>query len=386
MTLQTTYDAKLGGTRKVEDGYLIADAYAVRTGIQLYRGKDVDPSNEHGFRDKAIVRVYRSEEEVRDVNSLRSFSHAPVTVGHPKTPVNDSNWKKLAVGEVSTEATWQDNKIRIPLVLKDSAAIKAVEGGTRELSAGYKCRVDFEDGISPEGEQYDAVQRDIRINHIAIVPEGRAGHECRIGDEVFEFADEWGVTPLTTIDNKEVPMSTKIVVVGDQAVSVTVEDAPKLEAFLKQLQEDHQKEIADLKSVHDKAIGDKDGEITKKVMTDAQISERAAERQTLMDSAVKLAPTVKVEDLKSLSDADIRRAVLCKRMSDSAVKDRSDDWVQGVWDSLSSVVNDKAKTPDRVLTHRPLTNDSNTDATFGQESYITTLQDAWKGDLVKKES
>ncbi|MBP1845913.1 hypothetical protein J2046_004187 [Rhizobium petrolearium] len=54
----------LDGLRRTQDGYLVADARVARTGIQLYTGPEVDPENKHGFRDKAVVRVYRPEEEV----------------------------------------------------------------------------------------------------------------------------------------------------------------------------------------------------------------------------------------------------------------------------------------------------------------------------------
>src|SRR5690606_25874157 len=45
----------------------------------------------------------------------------------------------------------------------------------REVSCGYRCLVDETPGVTPEGERYDRVQRRIRYNHVAIVPEGRAG-------------------------------------------------------------------------------------------------------------------------------------------------------------------------------------------------------------------
>jgi uncharacterized protein len=44
-------------------------------------------------------------------------------------------------------------------------------------------------GVSPEGEPYDAIQRRIRPNHVALVPRGRAGSEVALrldaaGDEI----------------------------------------------------------------------------------------------------------------------------------------------------------------------------------------------------------
>ena len=54
----------VSGVRRTEDGYLVAEARVARTGIQDYLGTEIDPDNEHGLRDKPIVRVYRPESAV----------------------------------------------------------------------------------------------------------------------------------------------------------------------------------------------------------------------------------------------------------------------------------------------------------------------------------
>ncbi len=186
--MQFTDTVAVSGTRRTADGYLIADAKAVRTGIQTYLGSEV------GKPELAMVRVYRSEEEVRNVDSLRSFSHAPVTIDHPTVAVNAENWKDLAVGEVSTAAAWDGNRISLPLILKDAGAINAVIGGKRELSAGYVCELDWTAGVTADGQPYDAQQKNIRANHVAIVDRGRAGPECRIGDAAGPH--KWGIAAI----------------------------------------------------------------------------------------------------------------------------------------------------------------------------------------------
>lgn len=86
-----------GKPRRTADG-LVAEAKAVRTGIQLYSGDEV------GKPDMTVVRVYRPPEEVFADASLQSFTHAPITNDHPKDMVTAENWKDLAIGEVSTAA------------------------------------------------------------------------------------------------------------------------------------------------------------------------------------------------------------------------------------------------------------------------------------------
>ena len=61
----------VSGTRRTADGYLIAEAKSVRTGIQLYSGDEV------GKPSMPIVRVYRPADQVFADASLQSFTHAP---------------------------------------------------------------------------------------------------------------------------------------------------------------------------------------------------------------------------------------------------------------------------------------------------------------------
>lgn len=88
------FDAvSLGEPRLTRDGYLVADAKIARTGIQLYAGKEVDPENKQGWRDKALVRVYRPESEVFSTDAMASFAHKPITDDHPSEAVSSKNWK-----------------------------------------------------------------------------------------------------------------------------------------------------------------------------------------------------------------------------------------------------------------------------------------------------
>ena len=81
----------LRGVRETRDGFLVAEAFAVRTGVQDYLGSEV------GRPDMPVVRVYRAEDEVRAADSLRTFSHATVTVDHPPAGVTPETYQTLSV-------------------------------------------------------------------------------------------------------------------------------------------------------------------------------------------------------------------------------------------------------------------------------------------------
>lgn len=176
MLLNLTDNAPINGMRVTGEGYLVADAFTVRTGIQQYLGSEV------GRPDLPVVNVYRPESEVFSKDSLASFSHIPITDDHPAVAVTSMNWRDFAIGETGGEVLRDGERLRVPLIVKDARAVAKIQSGKRELSAGYTCELVFEDGIAPDGTRYQAVQRKIRANHLAVVHRGRAGSEFRIGD------------------------------------------------------------------------------------------------------------------------------------------------------------------------------------------------------------
>src|SRR5690606_34291631 len=177
--MQFTDAVTVAGTRRRDDGSLLADARIARTGVQIYAGSEV------GKPDMAAVRVYRPGAEVFSEDTLKSAAHRPVTNDHPAELVTADNWKQHAVGQTGDEITGEGIFIRVPLMVSDGATIADIENGKRELSAGYTCDLDWTAGKTPSGDEYDAIQKNIRINHVAIVRRGRAGSQVRIGDDAI---------------------------------------------------------------------------------------------------------------------------------------------------------------------------------------------------------
>lgn len=166
----------VSATRRTADGYLVADVKVARTGIQNYLGSEL------GRDDLPVVRVYRPESEVFATDAMHSYAYRPVTVEHPSKMVTADTWKALAAGQTGGEVVRDGEFVRVPLVLMDAAAIKAYQAGKRELSMGYTAEIVFEDGVTPDGEAYDAIQTNLRMNHLALVDRARGGDALRIGD------------------------------------------------------------------------------------------------------------------------------------------------------------------------------------------------------------
>ncbi|WP_375178190.1 DUF2213 domain-containing protein [Sphingobium yanoikuyae] len=150
-------------------------------GVYQYTGREVDPNNEHGLRDQAIVNVLRDEAAVFDERAVRSFIAKPITDDHPREAVNASNWRDHGRGIVMG-AVRDGDHLAFDLVLMDAGTISKVEAGKAELSNGYAATLEFGDFAGPAGEKCQARQAAIVGNHVAIVDRGRAGPSCRIGD------------------------------------------------------------------------------------------------------------------------------------------------------------------------------------------------------------
>ncbi len=161
---------------KTKDGYLKAFARVARSGIQVYKGREL------GRPEMDDVAVYRPENEVFARDALASMANRPVTLQHPDEFVNAANWKRHAVGYTGDEVVRDGDHVRVPLMLTDQAAIEACESGTRELSMGYSTDLKWKPGMTADGKPYDVVQTQIRANHLALVREARGGPTLKIGD------------------------------------------------------------------------------------------------------------------------------------------------------------------------------------------------------------
>lgn len=363
----------LTGVKRHKDGYIAGRVKAARTGVQLYTGAEM------GWPEKDVVAVYRPVDEVMRIDALGSFKGKPITDGHPTERVTADNWASLARGTVMGVQR-QGDTVALDITVSDAGLVGKLESGAaRELSAGYMANIDRTSGTAPDGTPYDAIQRDIYVDHLAVVPRGRAGSEFRIGDD----AANWGVSPIHPPEKKGSQMADTLqtVVLGDQAAQVAVADAPKVEAFKAKMAKD----MTDAQTAHDAAIAAKDAEIEKlqgkldaaneKIMDDAALDQRVADRADLIAKAASIAKDVAT---KGLSDAAIRKAVVAAKLGDEKVTDKSDAYIEARFDVLAE---DAAKGDPVADAIKSGTTDSG--ANVADKAYadnLTYLQSAYRGE------
>lgn len=361
-----------GKPRRIADGYLVATAKCVRTGIQLYTGDEL------GKPDMKVVRVYRPAEEVFAKDSLQSFSHAPITIDHPTEQITADNWRELSVGEVSTAARQVGDWVELPLIFKDAAAIQEIEGGKRELSAGYVADFDFTPGTTPQGEPYDAVQRSIRINHLALVDKARAGSQARVGDS----AKTWGAAPIPSPTQETITVSDALrtVVVDGLSVSTTDQGAQAIDKLQKAVA-DAQTKLTDAETSHKAAIEAKDTEIgtlkadLKKAQDAAKIdvSKLVADRVALETQVKAIDASI---DPAGKTDDELRKATVVAKLGAEMVKDAQPAEINGMFKALTKDAkpNDTVRDALRTVDHSVVANDA-----WGEGVFASAGVDLKKG-------
>ncbi|MBS0877983.1 MULTISPECIES: DUF2213 domain-containing protein [unclassified Tatumella] len=192
--MQYFFISRLGSSRfLLNDGSLLCKNVPIaRTGSQLYSADDL-PKLEPDDDDEIVVE--RTPDEVFSPETLASFEGMTVTILHPEDDegnikfVDPDNWRELAVGHVQNvrQGTGsQSDLIIADLIIKDEAAISYIENGLREVSCGYDA--EYKQTAPGKAKQYQ-----ISGNHVALVPNGRAGSRCAIGDRntMATFKKSW---------------------------------------------------------------------------------------------------------------------------------------------------------------------------------------------------
>lgn len=163
--------AKLGRVRRTQQGFIQVPAKLTRTGVLEYRRPD-----------GSMRRELRLPSEVFAARSLSTLGGAPVTDGHKGGMVTPDNVRDLSVGMVNSDVRHDEKFVESTLTIQDKDAIKSVlDGKRKEVSAGYRCGLEWTEG-EYNGQHYDCIQRGIKYNHVAILPEnaGRAGGDVSI--------------------------------------------------------------------------------------------------------------------------------------------------------------------------------------------------------------
>lgn len=196
-----SFTADYKNVRQDENGFLyIKNARPMRAGVTVYL-------NAAGEKVRELI----PEEEVFNAESMSSLSMKPFTIEHEGLFIDSEKAEKYSVGMVGENITRDGEYLNCSIAIHNKKGVDRIaKKGVLGLSTGYKCKVDPTSGVHPKYGPYDAIQREIRHNHLTNTINPRiAGSEIRLNaDTAFQLVDEAEIKPDSpgATQEKEEPM------------------------------------------------------------------------------------------------------------------------------------------------------------------------------------
>jgi len=298
-----------------------------KVGVFQYSGNQISPDLE----PDRIYNVYRPEEELSNLETIESFKLLPWTdehamLGEGLTPAE----KKGIQGVIGENVYFEDGFLKGNLKIFSNKLAELIDSGKKELSIGYRCLYDIVAGVY-NGVKYDAIQRQIRGNHVALVNEGRSGHDVAVLDH-FVF----------TIDTKGIKMSDMEKKpdneVNDEEEEISLTDLYKM---VKELKDEHERILEHLNN--EKRDDEIEEEVSEEV--EEQIEEDSDEDPDILVSKTELNEDEEknCEMKKPGNSMDSMKRSIFKEM---AVRDALVKRLQphiGVFDHREKTLNEVAK-------------------------------------------
>ena len=303
------FDQVTFAATKTAEGFIRDTPIVGRTGILVYRNADGTERRE-----------YRPPKEAFKADSLASLQGKPITIGH-KAFVTAGNAAHVApVGSVLSAGRQDGNAIRADIVIYN------LDTSARELSCGYTLDLDETPGTTPEGEHYDAIQRNIVYNHLAICSHGRAGI-ARLNMDGSQAIDDENPK-----EDKEMAEMTKVRLDS----GIEYECAPEVKVEIEKMRKDSaeaKKEFDKLQAKFDVL----DAELKKEQEGRKADAEKA---KANFDEAIKarvellkVAEAHKVANADSMTDTEIKTAVIKSVRGDAINLDgKSADYLEAAYD------------------------------------------------------
>jgi hypothetical protein len=273
------------------------------------------------------------------------------------------------------------------MMLRDHDTIKDFRDGKNQLSVGYTCDLDWTSGTTADGEQFDAVQRNIKANHLALVAAARGGPTLKLGDDAAAISK--GDTAMTAIlknvviDGVQVEMSDTAAQVVQRAL---MQAQAKLDEFQKKAakaeeeeennKEEDAKKDAAIKA-RDAKIATLEQQLKDNAWTPAKLDAEVKVRQLVIDKARALLGKTLITDNRTVDD--IRKQVVEFRMGAKA-----NGWdanqISSSFDTLTEEIRPGGTIRDAATAFsRPHFVRDNDPKQTAYDEYDRDMANAWKG-------
>ncbi|UUV27068.1 MULTISPECIES: DUF2213 domain-containing protein [Lysinibacillus] len=332
MKLQRYDRSLINDYAETPEGYLTVRVPITRPGVFPY-----------ARQDGTIQMEAKLPDEIFSDRTMHSARSKPITDEHPNEPVTLDNYQAYAKGMSHTDAHVEDLKLYVSMTITDKDLIQKVYDGKREISIGFMSDVVAEAGTY-NGQPYEYVQRNIEINHIAIVDQGRAGPEVAIRSDSdawqIDSDDDKGGTTLVKykINGKEYEI--------DPAVKAHIESL----VASKEDEDEEEEEETDPKNKNKKTDaldalqGRFDALEVKLLKTQQELANEKAkqvsedELDKKVEERVQLISATKPLlgdsfDFSGKTDREIKEAVIASTKQDFKGDGKSDDYINAFFDA-----------------------------------------------------
>ncbi len=328
-------DALPNTKRDERDGFIRGDVICAIAGVLPYPQRDGTTRWELAHPED----LFSSE-------TLDSARLIPVTNDHPELLyledgsvdpdhnglVNAGNADILSIGSTGDTPRRDGKNLVVSYCIQQADAIFDVEQGRRELSMGYRYRLEPESGVF-EGVAYTHRKRDIRFNHMAIVDAARVGPAARISlDGKFVNVNLDSAAPLDGLKGR----SMKIIIKG-----IEYEAAPEVVNALRDAEAKIAQDAAEHKTALDSVSAERDTLKADKTKLEKKVADLPVEIKTAMDAAAKVktkAAKILTKDEMTALDAsepvDVMKAAILKDDPEAELDGKSDDYIKARFDGI----------------------------------------------------
>ena len=330
---------------KTPEGFVRATVAVTSIGVFTYRNPD-----------GTTRRELRLPDEVFKPESMSTLALKPMTLLHPtkdQTPeslLNPDTVKELACGSVGQPFADSYRVFTSIMVTRADAIQSVLDKQTLGLSCGYTCDIEWTSG-NWLGQDYDCIQRNIRYNHVALVPRPRAGDDATIR---LDDAGAPGPVPseyLTTekepnMDYKKVNLDGVEYQAEAQVITALTkarEQVATLNSQIDQLRTDaadSAKKVSTLEGERDSLKERLDQ--AEKDMKDKMASAFQAQI-ALMDKARAAGCEVRAD----MSEGELKAAVIAKKFPQAKLEGKDEAYINARFDAACEMIEQDAENQSR---------------------------------------
>lgn len=326
----------LKAPKRTSQGFLRVDAYLTRTGIFEYR------DSAGGVR-----RELRLDGEVFDGESLDSFAMAPITDDHPPVMLTAENAREYTRGHLAETVNRDGNFVRASMVITDADLIAKMESGKKQISCGYVCDLEMKSG-EYRGQKFDAIQRNIRGNHVAVVDTGRAGPDVCVRMDALPDEEKMFKVRIDGVDFECTEALSQAFAKYDAAITARADVAEKNLATEKAARVDAE--------------------------DPSKFQARVAARVALERTAGGVLPSVKFD---GMTDRAVKLAVI-EKLGKSLDANHADSYVDAYFDAMIEARGDKGVAELRQVVDSAVRGDAVPADIAARNAMLASYRDAWK--------